>query len=133
MKSPSPDYPALLLAGGLGTRLRSVLPDLPKVLAPVRGRPFLAYLLDQLAGAGWSCCIICLGYKADEVRAAMGDRHGPLALEYSVETKPLGTGGAVRLALPLVRHERFLLLNADSFCDAPFGDFARFHAAHGRP
>ncbi|MCE0497229.1 MAG: nucleotidyltransferase family protein [Methylacidiphilales bacterium] len=133
MKNFAPDYPALLLAGGLGTRLRSVLPELPKVLAPVRGRPFLAYLLDQLVVAGWSRCILCLGYKADVVRAAMGDCHGPLALEYSVETAPLGTAGAVRLALPLVRHKRFLLLNADSFCDASLGSFAQYHAAHGRP
>ena len=132
MNNPPIDFPALLLAGGLGTRLRSVLPDLPKPLAPVRGRPFLAYLLDQLAAAGWTRCVICLGYKADQIMAACGDRHGPMALEYSVENEPLGTGGAVRLALPHIRAERFLLLNADSYCDAPLASFARFHRAHGK-
>jgi NDP-sugar pyrophosphorylase family protein len=133
MKTAAPDFPAYLLAGGLGTRLRSVLPELPKVLAPVRGRPFLSYLLDQLAAAGWKRCILGLGYKADVVRAAMGDRHGPMALDYSIETEPIGTGGAVRLALPLIQHERLLVLNADSYCDASLGAFAQFHAAHGRP
>jgi D-glycero-alpha-D-manno-heptose 1-phosphate guanylyltransferase len=133
MKNPAVDFPALLLAGGLGTRLRSVLPDLPKPLAPVRGRPFLSYLLDQLAEAGWTRCVLCLGYQADKIRAALGEQHGPLTLEYSVENEPLGTGGAVRLALPQIRAERLLLLNADSYCDAPLADFVRFHLAHGKP
>jgi D-glycero-alpha-D-manno-heptose 1-phosphate guanylyltransferase len=133
MKNSAIDFPALLLAGGLGTRLRSVLPDLPKPLAPVRGRPFLAYLLDQIAEAGWTRCLLCLGYKADRFIETFGDHHGPLALEYSVETEPLGTGGAVGLALPQIQAARFLLLNADSYCDAPLADFSRFHLAHGRP
>lgn len=132
MKNPAIDFPALLLAGGLGTRLRSAVPDLPKPLAPVRGRPFLSYLLDQLAGAGWTRCVICLGYQADKIIAALGERHGPLALEYSVENEPLGTGGGLRLALDHIRAERFLLLNADSYCDAPLPDFVRFHLAHGK-
>src|ERR1700677_3502472 len=133
MKPTPIDFPALLLAGGLGTRLRSVLPDLPKPLAPVRGRPFITYLFDQLADAGWTRCVLCLGYKAEQIRETCGDHYGPLALEYSVETEPLGTGGAVRLALPHIRAERFLLLNADSYCDAPLADLVRFHKAHGKP
>lgn len=127
------DFPAVLLAGGFGTRLRSALPDLPKPLAPVRGRPFLAYLLDQLEEAGWTRAILCLHYKSEQIIAALGDRHGSMKLEYSVETEPLGTGGAVPLALPLVQAARFLLLNADSFCAAPLAEFAAFHRAHGRP
>src|ERR1700677_1834272 len=132
MKPTPIDFHALLLAGGLGTRLRSVLPDLPKPLAPVRGRPFITYLFDQLADAGWTRCVLCLGYKAEQIRETCGDHYGPLALEYSVEAEPLGTGGAVRLALPHIRAERFLLLNAASYCDAPLADFARFHRAHGK-
>jgi D-glycero-alpha-D-manno-heptose 1-phosphate guanylyltransferase len=133
MKNPAIDFPALLLAGGLGTRLRSALPDLPKPLAPVRGRPFLAYLLDHLANAGWTRCVLCLGYKADKIIEVFGDRYGSMALEYSVENEPLGTGGALRLALPKIQSSRFLLLNADSYCDAPLVDFVRFHAGHGKP
>jgi NDP-sugar pyrophosphorylase family protein len=130
---PEIDFPAVLLAGGFGTRLRGVLPDLPKPLAPVRGRPFLAYLFDQLAEAGWTRAILCLHYKSEQIIQALGDHHGSLKLEYSVEPEPLGTGGAARLALARVNAPRFLLLNADSFCAAPLAEFAAFHRAHGRP
>jgi D-glycero-alpha-D-manno-heptose 1-phosphate guanylyltransferase len=130
---PEIDFPAVLLAGGFGTRLRGVLPDLPKPLAPVRGRPFLAYLLDQVEAAGWTRAILCLHYKSEQIIQAMGDRHGALQIEYSVEPEPLGTGGAVRLALAKVNAPRFLLQNADSFCAAPLAEFAAFHLAHGRP
>lgn len=130
---PSIDFPAIVLAGGFGTRLRGILPDLPKPLAPVRGRPFLAYLLDQLGEAGWTRAILCLHYKSEQIIEALDDSHGPLKLEYSVETEPLGTGGAVRLALSKVNAPRFLLLNGDSFCAAPLAEFAAFHRAHGRP
>jgi D-glycero-alpha-D-manno-heptose 1-phosphate guanylyltransferase len=131
--NPVIDFPAVLLAGGFGTRLRSAVPDLPKPLAPVRGRPFLSYLLDQLEEAGWTRAILCLHYKSEQIMQALGDRHGSMQLEYSVETEPLGTGGAARLALPLVKASRFLLVNADSFCAAPLGEFAAFHRAHGKP
>jgi len=130
---PDIDFPAVLLAGGFGTRLRGVLPDLPKPLAPVRGRPFLAYLLDQLVTAGWTRAILCLHYKSEQIIQALGHHHGPLKLEYSVEPEPLGTGGAVRLALARVNAPRLLLLNADSFCAAPLSEFTAFHRAHGRP
>jgi D-glycero-alpha-D-manno-heptose 1-phosphate guanylyltransferase len=130
---PKIDFPAVLLAGGFGTRLRSALPDLPKPLAPVRGRPFLSYLLDQLEEAGWTRAILCLHYKSEQIMQALGDRHGSMQLEYSVETEPLGTGGAARLALPWVKAPRFLLVNADSFCAASLGEFAAFHRAHGKP
>lgn len=130
---PNIDFPAVLLAGGFGTRLRSALPALPKPLAPVRGRPFISYLLDRLASAGWTRAILCLHYKSEQIIETLGDRHGSMTLEYSVETEPLGTGGATRLALPLVNAPRFLLLNADSFCAAPLTEFAAFHRAHGKP
>lgn len=127
------DFPAVLLAGGFGTRLRSVVSDLPKPLAPVRGRPFLAYLLDQLAEAGWKQVILCLHYQSEKIIEALGDHHGPLRLDYSIETEPLGTGGAIRLALPKVDATRLLVMNADSFCAAPLAGFAAFHRAHGFP
>jgi D-glycero-alpha-D-manno-heptose 1-phosphate guanylyltransferase len=129
---PDIDFPALLLAGGFGTRLRGVLPDLPKPLAPVRGRPFLAYLLDRLADAGWKRAIIGVHYKAEKIIEALGHEHGPLKLEYSVETEPLGTGGAVRLALEKTDASRLLVMNADSFCAAPLNEFAAFHRTHGQ-
>lgn len=127
------DFPAVLLAGGFGTRLRDVLPDLPKPLAPVRGRPFLTYLLDRLVDAGWTRAILCLHYKSEKIIEALGHNYGPLTLDYSVEPEPLGTAGAVRLALGKVDAPRLLVMNADSFCAAPLADFAAFHRTHGRP
>jgi D-glycero-alpha-D-manno-heptose 1-phosphate guanylyltransferase len=127
------DFPAILLAGGFGTRLRSAVPDLPKPLAPVQGRPFITYLLDQLVDAGWTRAIICLHYHAEKMIETLGPRYRSLELEYSVETDPVGTGGAFRLALTKVDAPRYLVMNADSYCHVALGDFVAFHLAHGCP
>ncbi len=116
-----------ILAGGLGTRLRPRIADRPKVLAPVRGRPYLAYLLDQLAAAGVRRVVLLTGYLAEQVRQTVGDAHAGMRLAYSVEPVPLGTGGALRHALPYLSSPTCLLLNGDSFCAAPLPDFADFH------
>jgi NDP-sugar pyrophosphorylase family protein len=90
---------AFILAGGLGTRLRPRFGDLPKPLAPVGGRPFLARQLEWLAGAGVREAVLCTGYGADAVRAAVGDGAAfGITLRHSVEPEPLGTGGALRHA-----------------------------------
>lgn len=120
---------AAILAGGLGTRLRSAVANRPKVLAEVRGRPFLAYQLDQLADAGLRHVVICTGYRGEMVQQAFGDRYRNVQLEYSHETQPLGTGGALRAALPMVRSQTLLALNGDSLCRADFASFAAAHAA----
>jgi D-glycero-alpha-D-manno-heptose 1-phosphate guanylyltransferase len=119
--------PAAILAGGRGTRLRSVVADRPKVLAPVGGRPFVAYLLDQLAAAGLRDVLLLTGYRAEQVRETLGDGYAGLRLRYSVETTPLGTGGAVRQALAMVDGPRLLVLNGDSCCDLDLADFAAEH------
>lgn len=121
--------PAVVLAGGLGTRLRSVVADRPKVLADVGGRPFLTYLLDFLARHGFRRAVICTGYMAGAVRAALGETYRGVALDYSEETVPLGTGGALRLALPLVDSPRVFVMNGDSYCDADARAFVRSCAA----
>jgi NDP-sugar pyrophosphorylase family protein len=118
---------AAILAGGLGTRLRSVIPDRPKVLAPVLGRPFLTYLLDQLVAAGITETVLLVGYAADRVRSTLGGDYRGMRLSYSVETDPLGTGGAVRLAVPQLREQTTLLLNGDSYCDVELAHFLEFH------
>jgi NDP-sugar pyrophosphorylase family protein len=125
------NLPALLLAGGLGTRLRAVLPDLPKSLAPVGGRPFVRYLLDRLARAGVRDVVLCTGHRADQVRAEFERRATPVTLKFSHENQPLGTGGAVRHALPLIEADEFLVLNGDSFIDSPLEAFIDFHRGHG--
>ncbi len=121
----------VILAGGLGTRLRPVVADRPKVLAPVLGRPFLAYLLDQVATAGLRDVVLCTGYLGEEVRIAFGDAHGHVRLAYSRESSPLGTAGALRAALPLVSTDTMLVLNGDSYCEADFRALEAFHRASG--
>jgi NDP-sugar pyrophosphorylase family protein len=121
------DIPALILAGGLGTRLRGVLADRPKVLAPVAGRPFVSYLLEQLDAAGVSRVMLCTGYRGDEVERTFGARYGSLALTYSREEAPRGTAGALRLALPQVAGSLLLALNGDSYVACPLAEFIAWH------
>jgi len=109
--------PVAILAGGLGTRLRTSIGEHSKVIAEVNGRPFLAYLLDQIARFGFRDVVLCVGWQADAVEAALGARHGPLRLRYSREPAPLGTGGALRLALPLLDAPAAMVMNGDSYCD----------------
>ena len=120
---------AAILAGGLGTRLRSVVADRPKVLAPVAGKPYLAHLLEQLARAGIRETTLLVGFAAEQVRSAFGSAHAGLSLNYSVEPEPLGTAGALRLALPLLHSETILLLNGDSYCDVDLPALLAFHRA----
>jgi len=114
------DTTAIVLAGGQGSRLRSVISDRPKVLAPVHGRPFIAYLLDQLAAAGIARVVICVGYLADEVIATFGGTYAGMALTYSREWTALGTGGAIGLALAAVPTDAVMVLNGDSYIDVDF-------------
>lgn len=123
------DITAVVLAGGLGTRLRPVVADRPKVLAEVNGRPFLHYLLDQLTMAGIRRIVFSTGYMAETVSTLLGSRYGSAGLVYSVEDEPRGTGGALRLALPLLASDPVLVLNGDSYCDV---DLPAFAATHGR-
>ena len=123
--------PALILVGGLGTRLRESLPRLPKVLAPVNGRPFLRYLLDQLEHAGVREVILCTGYRADQLQAEFERSPTTLTLKFSHEPHPLGTGGAVRQALDLIDADTFLILNGDTYLDAPLQPFLDWHRAQG--
>lgn len=129
MSSDLPGLEAAVLAGGLGTRLRASVGDRPKVLAEVCGRPFLAHLLDQLEAAGVRRAILCTGYLGEQVEAAFGDRHGEVALVYSREERPLGTGGALRLMTPLLQRDAALVLNGDSYVDADLGGLVRAHVA----
>ncbi len=114
---------AVILAGGLGSRLHPVVSDRPKVLAEVRERPFLSYLLDQISSAGVLKAVICTGYMGGQVREMFGDAYGPLRLRYSREQKPLGTGGALRLALPIFSSDAILVMNGDSYTDVDLGAY----------
>ncbi len=119
--------PAIVLAGGRGTRLAAVLNDGQKVLAPVGERPFLAHVLDRLAAAGVRTAVLCTGYRARDVRAAFGATYGSLRLAYAEEKEPLGTGGAVAHALSQVAGDTVLVMNGDSLCTADLAAFGGWH------
>lgn len=122
---------AIILAGGLGTRLQRVVPQVPKTLAPILGTPFLQILLDQLQEAKCiSKIILALGYKAEMVADFIPKG---LPLELSIEKEPLGTGGAVLLALPKVSSEDFLVINGDTFFGIDFDQFYAFHREKNSP
>jgi len=125
------DATAVVLAGGLGTRLAGVVHDRPKVLAAVRGRPFLAHLLARLAAAGARHVVLCTGHRHEQVSAAFGTRYAGMRLAYSAEPHPLGTGGALRLALPHLGSDPVLVLNGDSLCDVDLGELWAWHRRHG--
>jgi NDP-sugar pyrophosphorylase family protein len=110
--------PVAILAGGLGTRLQPAIGERQKTVAEVAGRPFLARLLDQVARFGFRDVVLCVGFGAEQVERALGAAHGALRLRYSREPEPLGTAGALRLALPLLAGDAAMVMNGDSFCDA---------------
>jgi NDP-sugar pyrophosphorylase family protein len=120
---------AAILTGGLGMRLRPVIADRPKALATVNNRPFLAYLLDQLAAVKISRVVLCTGYLGEQVRWVFGDHYGSINLFYSQEPYPLGTAGALRLALPLLESDPVLVMNGDSYCEVHLRPFWRWHVA----
>jgi NDP-sugar pyrophosphorylase family protein len=125
--------PALLLVGGMGTRLHSVVQSTPKPLASVGNRTFLEILITQLRCQGIRRVVMCTGYLADRVEGKFGngDQWG-IEIEYSKETRPLGTAGAVKLAQRHVRHStECVVMNGDSFLEVDLSELVRFHHAHG--
>jgi NDP-sugar pyrophosphorylase family protein len=126
------DEKAVLLVGGLGTRLRSLLPSLPKALAPIGEHPFLDLLIQQLCSQGIKKLIMSTGHLAEQIEKAFGDgeRLG-VEIEYSREPQPLGTGGAVKLAQKFLKNSAdFLVMNGDSFLEINYRELIRFHRAH---
>jgi D-glycero-alpha-D-manno-heptose 1-phosphate guanylyltransferase len=122
---------AIVLAGGFGTRLRSVVSELPKAMAPVNGRPFLAYVLDGLIASGFDLAVLAIGYRGDQIRQHFGHRYRSLDLRYSVETEPRGTGGGIRLAMEHVRASDFLVLNGDTYLEVNHAAMLSAHMRSG--
>ena len=120
---------AVLLAGGLGTRLRSVVADRPKVMADVAGKPFLEQLLGRLAQQGVQRVVLAVGYLHEQITAHFGDSFSGMALHYSVEDSPLGTGGAVQQALQHAAAAPCFVLNADTWLDLDMQAMLRAHQA----
>jgi D-glycero-alpha-D-manno-heptose 1-phosphate guanylyltransferase len=122
---------AIILAGGLGTRLRDHIGDIPKAMSPIAGHPFLAWLLGHLRGNGFRRVILSVGYLADVIRDQFGARFGDLEILYAAEESPLGTGGAIRGALRFAADDGkpVWIMNGDTIVELSFDDMWRAHRA----
>ncbi len=117
---------AIVLAGGFGTRLAHVVPDVCKPMAPVARRPFLRFIMDQLAAAGFDRAVVADGYRREQIEDFFGSAYRGMAIEYSPEETPLFTGGAVKRALGRCQSDWVFVLNGDTWLDV---DFAAMEAA----
>ena len=117
----------IILAGGLGTRLKSVLPDTPKCLAPINSKPFLGILINFLKTQGINKFIFSLGYKSEVVIKYIEDEFKFIDCNYSIEKEQLGTGGAIKLALSKVSNDEVLVINGDTFFNNDLQQFYKFH------
>jgi D-glycero-alpha-D-manno-heptose 1-phosphate guanylyltransferase len=123
---------AIILAGGKGSRLRSVIKHKPKPLAEVCGRPFLEYLLLYLKKWGIKDIIMAVGYKKNYIMDYFGNgKKWDVRISYSIEQKPLGTAGSLKKAIKSLKDKNILVLNGDSFFDLKLRDFMTFHDKHG--
>lgn len=124
---------AIILAGGFGTRLRKVVNNVPKPMAPVAGRPFLEILLSSLANKGFERVILSVGFMAETIRCHFGNKFKGISLDYAVEHYPLGTGGGVRLAMPKVTCDHVYVFNGDTFLDLEVDQVEQDWFRYGRP
>lgn len=116
---------AIILAGGMGTRLKGVVSDMPKPMAPIGDKPFLTIIFDFLQRHNVDRAILSVGYKYEVIKDYYGDNYKGIELVYSVEETPLGTGGAIQLALSHVKGDAVVILNGDSYVDVDVQDFSK--------
>jgi len=117
----------IILAGGLGTRLRSAVPDLPKCMAPVAGKPFLAHVIDYFQHQGVEKFIFSLGYKHEVIQDYLEAEYPTLNKQYVIEKDPLGTGGAIQLACQQATEKNVLILNGDTLYSIQLPVLTAFH------
>ena len=122
---------AIILAGGLGTRLRSVLPELPKCMAPVNGKPFLSYIIDYYLHQGIEKFIFSLGYKHEVISTWIKEQYPALTAQFVIEKEPLGTGGAIQLAIEKATSKDVLILNGDTLFEVSLKTLSLFHKKSG--
>lgn len=123
---------AIILAGGLGTRLRTVVSDVPKSMADVNGRPFLEYVFDYLIRYNIGKVVVSTGYKGDMISGYFGKKYRSLDLSYAEEKEPLGTGGGIRNAFRLIKGEEAFVMNGDSLFSINLEEMDKFHhSGHG--
>lgn len=118
---------AIILAGGLGTRLYPLTLTVPKPMVPISEKPFLEYLLNRLLEHGFSRVILSVGYLGEQIESYFGNNWNALEIIYAYEEEPLGTGGAIALALSFAQTEQVLVLNGDTFCAIDWQAMELFH------
>ncbi|MBI5195189.1 MAG: nucleotidyltransferase family protein [Nitrospirae bacterium] len=118
---------AIILAGGLGTRLQSVVKDVPKPMADINGRPFMSFLMDYLSRYGVKKVVLSVGYKHETIKNYFGSGYKEMDVEYVTEDQPLGTGGALRETLRRVQGSEAIVLNGDSFFNVNLNNLIDFH------
>ena len=132
MLTPSErDISAVVLCGGLGTRLQEVLPNKPKVLAEINGVPFIYYLLGKIEKTGCRNVILCTGHLAEQVESLLGNKYRELTIVYSKESNPMGTGGALLNAEQYIATNYALVMNGDSYVECDFRDYYYWHVKVG--
>ena len=117
----------IILAGGMGTRLQSVVNDRPKVMAEIEGKPFLSCLLDILLRQGIKNVVLAVGYKREFIVNYYNYKYKDIELKYSIEDAPLGTGGAIRQALDYAEDENVFIVNGDTYFDVDYKGMSDFH------
>ncbi len=120
-------HEAVILAGGFGTRLQTVVKDIPKSMAPVNGRPFLEYLLDYLISYNYKKIVLSVGYKSESIISHFGSSYKELEIIYAIENEPLGTGGGIRMALTKCDEKNVLALNGDTLFLVDLHNFNKLH------
>ncbi len=118
---------AIILAGGLGTRLKETVPDLPKSLAPISGTPFLKYVIDFLVANNIERIIFSLGYMHEEISNFVREKYADLEVEFVIEEEPMGTGGGIALALNKCKEKDVVIVNGDTFFNVDIQKLSAFH------
>lgn len=116
-----------ILAGGLGTRLRCLVPSQPKAMASVCNRPFLSFLFESLLTQGFQRAVVCTGYLGEQVREHFRNAFGQMKIAYSQEEELKGTAGALRQALPQIETKYVLAINGDSYCAADLKSYLKWY------
>ncbi len=122
---------AIILAGGLGTRLKTAVPDVPKCMAPINGKPFIAFVIEHLQKQGIERFIFALGYKHEMFESFLASKLTSNSYQLSVEPESLGTGGAIKLAYTKATEKNVLVVNGDTLFKADITKLAPFHAMCG--
>ncbi len=121
---------AVILAGGFGTRLQTVVSDVPKPMAPINQEPFLNYIFSYLKYYGIKQVVLSTGYLAEKISGYYKEEYNGIKISYTTEENPLGTGGGIRLALEKCTTKQVLVLNGDSFFDVNIAEYTKQHEAN---